>query len=868
MKMILGIMLALIFLGAISLFSQTHTVDFRYAPQHYLTLIGLPADWQKTMVDEQGALGFDFGPGPYAEPLTTINFGIDGQELVTSRQFLEDPRVPIVHTERRAGNLQVLQTAFAGAPPKMTTTAPHPFNHRVRRLQSLVGTRDWAQPPEPVDPAFRNVAWGTNRGIIYRVQVPPGSRYRVAIGLCEAYKVRTGTRGMELRVEGAPHLLVDPLREGVQNRPYIFLFDARDENGDGELAIEAHPSPRFPDPNIFLNVFWLFPPDFPIDPAALMRGELSPQAEVYYPCGLEAETAAQFPRIDVLTAQFNPPTGQPMLRIKSRRQLNYDAAQGCLRSGTVPFLYFQPQPVQVTPGPPEWVVQFPVGTTRAEVFVIHGSADVARSFQPPDVQQKMMAAKAYWREQQQIPFKKIVVPDPQIQFLLATSIRNLYQVAEVVDGAFQFQPGPTVYRGLWGGDEMFQGIPAAMYGDFEHVHQMLMTNFKYQQPNGQVRVYVPWVSVSETALLVYMSCWYARLTQDKAWLQQQWDAIIRALDWVKGQRDATLAAENSPNSGLMPPGFIDGGVAEPASSYADVGWAMIALENAIRTAQWLERPQHIAAWQTLYAEFMAAYRAAANRDLRTDTQGNRYLPVQTNAPATQDFPQRGQFANLFAFRFGDFFYRADALLNSIVTGTLGMLAANYRQGLVLNLGWLRDGVWPWAGGLEGLVRVRLRQYEQAVELLYTFGNHAMPCGNWVEEQQPRDLGAQVSGDQSNSQAGAVFMHLLRMLLVFERENRLELLAGLPAAWLEPNARLELNQLPTEYGQVSLELTLDTTGRTGRLKVHSVSAPDFPSELVLFLTAFRQQGFTQIDGAAWPETMTLSWGQSFELSFKK
>src|SRR5574341_412169 len=78
---------------------QHRQVDFRFAPENYFTAICLPDDWQKTLVSEQGALAYDFGPGPYAKPLTEINVGIKGKEPRVNRQYLQDSRVPIVTTE-------------------------------------------------------------------------------------------------------------------------------------------------------------------------------------------------------------------------------------------------------------------------------------------------------------------------------------------------------------------------------------------------------------------------------------------------------------------------------------------------------------------------------------------------------------------------------------------------------------------------------------------------------------------------------------------------------------------------------------------------------------------------------------------------
>lgn len=100
---------------------QAQPVDFRYAPSPWRTLISFPADGQKTLVNEEGELAYDFGPGPYARPGTQVRIGVAGDTLRRVHQHLSDPRVPIVVTEHEADggpivHLRVLKAAGFVAP--------------------------------------------------------------------------------------------------------------------------------------------------------------------------------------------------------------------------------------------------------------------------------------------------------------------------------------------------------------------------------------------------------------------------------------------------------------------------------------------------------------------------------------------------------------------------------------------------------------------------------------------------------------------------------------------------------------------------------------------------------------------------------
>ena len=90
-------------------------VDHRYAPRWWQTSICLPDDWQKTLVGKEGTLLYDY-PGKYSGFKTRITLGF-GPEAKWVRQELVSPRVPIVRTVKRLGSLEIMEQAFAAAPP-------------------------------------------------------------------------------------------------------------------------------------------------------------------------------------------------------------------------------------------------------------------------------------------------------------------------------------------------------------------------------------------------------------------------------------------------------------------------------------------------------------------------------------------------------------------------------------------------------------------------------------------------------------------------------------------------------------------------------------------------------------------------------
>ncbi len=857
-------LLVSIFLLNTALFGQQFIVDFRYSPANYLSALCFPDDWQKSLINAKGELAYDFGPGPYVKPFTTIGIGLKEKKPVLVRQYFENPRIPIAVLEWAGDGFTMRQEAFALMPDSRVAATPV-SPARVKRLNGLNGTVGWAAPEGVADPAFRDVAWGVNRPIQYRVQVTPGSRKRVALGICEPYKPRAGMRILELRVEGAPFQTVDPMAEGRKNFAQVFLFEAHDENADGELAIEVHAALDSPDPNVFLNVFWIFPAEAAVSAEQVLRGELSAQAEVYYPCGRENETLAPATRIDALRATIAGNGVTPFIKIQSTRSFDFDKDTGVLTWNGRPYLFSSPRASSANFNNGEWQLGLPPNTRHIEVIVLHGNAAATGFDRMPDLHTERQRVIDFWEKESLVPQGRIHVPDRGIQDLLEASIRNMYQIREAVDGRLQFQPGPSVYRGMWMHDMVYAVEAAACLGDLAGARTVLENVLRLQQPDGQIRVMSPHVMYRETPLLIYLICRYARLANDPVWLNEHWPNVTRGLAWIEAARRQTLADSNAAFYGLLPPSFTDGGIPGINAEYSGVYWSLIALRQARAAAVWLGHANQARQWQMLFDEFMSSFQRAYERDKRQDAHGHWYLPMRVADTSKTEAPQRGQWAPLEAMFRGGFFAANDEL----VTGTLAVLDDSLKQGLTVNTGWLMNGVWPYFDALRGMAHLWCGNREQAVAALYAIANHASPLGTWVEEQHPQGLGNRTAGDASNASASAFYIAFVRRILVMEHNDQLSLLAGVPAAWLAPNAKIDLQQAPTDFGPLSLRVQIAKNGRTAAIFVSRLNAAKSHHTVLLHLQAFRQLGYVMKDGKTLPDFLQLNPNQEtkIELTIK-
>jgi hypothetical protein len=243
-----------------------------------------------------------------------------------------------------------------------------------------------------------------------------------------------------------------------------------------------------------------------------------------------------------------------------------------------------------------------------------------------------------------------------------------------------------------------------------------------------------------------------------------------------------------------------------------VYWTLAGLKAAIETARELNHPA-AAGWQTEYDDYWQTFDRARRRDQLTDAAGNTYVPVTMQGEQPQ-LPQRGAWAFLQSIYPGGVFAADDPLMR----GTLAMLDANQREGLIYGTGWIEDGIWNYAASFYAHAHLWLGHGRKAAATLYAFGNHASPLLAWREEQSPVGERPHYVGDMPHNWASAEFIRLVRHLLVLERERELHLLEGLPRAWTQPGCVTELTAVPTSFGEISLKLAVAADGRSAALTI--------------------------------------------------
>jgi hypothetical protein len=829
--------------------APARTVDNRYSPPTWHAALGFPGDWHEPMANERGALLADFGPGPYAKPLTEVEFVLAAGEPRLERQRWADDATPVLTTELTLNDAQLRVTTFALPPAEPAASLAH--FPAYERLDGITGAKGWAKPREEAAPEFSSVAWGTNRPIRYRVRVTPGAAKRVVLGFCESWKPRLNERVAAMQVEGAPVQTVDLALTAARHAPQVFTFAARDDDANGWIDVTVS-APVGHDPNTTLSYLAVYAADAKFTREDLLTGR---GAELRIDCGVESDALP--PRQDIVSAVA---TGSDLvLRVKTGRTLAWDAATGALRDAGRPFLTTQPRAVAAEPTEGGWRLTFPSGTRAASAVLLSGRVDDATltTAQALDPAAALAQARARWQQPGPLPDLPVQLGDPALTRLARESLRIVYQTWENVEGRGQFNSSFTLYRGLWAGDVVYVVELATLLGDHARAREQLRTLWAAQNAAGLIDEMPPLRLNRTTGATLWVTARAAELTGDLAFARENWPAIRRAVAALGALRDSTLNS-GAPYAGLLPPGFNDGGIMEVTAEYSSVYWSITGIRATAALAARLGETEDQRRFAALAAQFEGSFRTAAQRDLRRDPAGNAFLPVRVAHFSPDDPPPLAQWAVLEAGLFGDWLPRDGELL----TGTVAMLRRAEVQGLPASTGWMRDGIWAGYGSLYAHLPLLRDERDHAIDLLYAIANHASPVGGWIEEQSIQGAPLKLAGDQPHCWAAALYVRLAVAMLAHERGDEVHLLAGLAPEWLGQARVNAVRALPTRVGLVSVSVETTADGRRAFVRA---SAPP-RGRAVLHLAALREAGFAVPDAPG--GRITLAPGETRELTLDR
>ena len=437
-------------------------------------------------------------------------------------------------------------------------------------------------------------------------------------------------------------------------------------------------------------------------------------------------------------------------------------------------------------------------------------------------------ARQFWGNWKPFGTTNWSLPGRHGEFLTACA-RNIQQAREIKNDRLVFQVGPTQYRGLWIVDGNFL-LEAARYLGYEQAtDEGLRSEWSKQAESGQIIAESGGEHWKDTAIAMFTLVRQCQLKQDWTFFRELEPNVIHALDFLISLRDRARSGSSiNGRYGLLAPGFADGGIGGVRSEFTNTVWTLAALRAVADAADQLKMPS-LARARTFFSELYEAFQQMARREMVRHPAGFEYLPmiahedssVADSDPWSRPRPQTAQWALSHSIFPGEVFEKNDP----IVRGHISLLQSCTQEDVPTETGWLwHDSLWTYNASFAAHVYLWAGHYDWAHRTFTGFLNHASPLYCWREEQPLQDaLAGQDWGDMPHNWASAECVRYLRHMLALEDGKSLRLLNGITAAELIPAAHYSLQNSPTRFGRIALELE-PAGARSWRLRFDRDSGP--------------------------------------------
>jgi hypothetical protein len=369
------------------------------------------------------------------------------------------------------------------------------------------------------------------------------------------------------------------------------------------------------------------------------------------------------------------------------------------------------------------------------------------------------------------------------------------------------QPGPRRYARSWIRDGVTMGAALLRAGCTVEVRDYVRWYAGHQAPDGIVPCCVDregpdWLAEYDSqGELIHAVMEYFRFTGDRAFLAEMWPAVSRSVDRIEALRSRRLTAEfQTPERraryGLLPESVShEGYLAHPVHAYWDDFWALRGLKDAAAMAEILgdePRRARLVVLRDSFRETLQASIIATMIDRDVD-----YIP------ASVELADIDPAATAHAIALLD---EAQALPAAAIEQTFDEYLAHFRKRRSGEIDW--SSYSPYEIRIVGAL-IRLGRRDAAFELAQFFLGDRRPLAwnQWPEIawRDPRSPGH--IGDMPHTWVAAEFALAFRSMLAFERETdqALVVAAGVPAGWLEGEAGVRVDGLPTWYGTLGLAM---------------------------------------------------------------
>jgi len=376
------------------------------------------------------------------------------------------------------------------------------------------------------------------------------------------------------------------------------------------------------------------------------------------------------------------------------------------------------------------------------------------------------------------------------------------------------QPGARNYARAWIRDGALTAAALLEMGYSDEVREFLRWYARYQYDDGRIPCCIdsrgadPIAEHDSNGEFIYAITSYYRHTRDRAFLEEMWPKVVRAVAYIRFLREQTMSTslDGRPPSatwGIAPPSIShEGYSSRPVHSYWDDFFLLRGLKDAVTIARELGDEEHAESFTELRDGFRIDLYASISRAgelhqidfIPGSVELGDLDPTSTSIAVSpgdelQHLPQ-AQLQRTFERYFSHFLERRDGAIEW----------QSYTPYELRNVGTL----------------IRLGHKKLALEALDFFLADQRPVGwlEWAEVvwRNPREPA--FIGDMPHTWVGSGYIRSVRSLFVYEREadRALVIGAGLPRVWIDTAPGVAVDRLPTHYGSISYSARRDSAGR--------------------------------------------------------
>jgi hypothetical protein len=392
----------------------------------------------------------------------------------------------------------------------------------------------------------------------------------------------------------------------------------------------------------------------------------------------------------------------------------------------------------------------------------------------------------------------------------------------------RIQPGARNYNRAWIRDGSLTSTALLELGITDEVKEYADWYSQFQFPSGQVPCVVdsrgadPTVENDSHGELIYLIMQVYRFTHDTAWLRSKWDTVVKTVRYIqrlRAERKTAVYQNGTPEQracyGLVPESIShEGYSSQPMHSYWDDFFILRGLKDATAMAGILGENEKQAEFAAERDDFRQDLYASMRRAM-----ANKHIDYIPGCVELGDLDATSTTIGIAPVN----------ELGNIPEPALHRTFDRYFDYFTkrkLNTVYWNDYT-PYENRIIGSF-VYLDQKQRAGDVLNFMMSDRRPPGwnHWAEVVYRDPRTPKSIGDMPHTWCGSDFIRSARAMFVYEREadDALVVGAGIADEWVNDPAGVEVNHLPTYYGDLSYTIKSEAApdGGPGRRIVAKLS----------------------------------------------